>query len=147
MENNTEIFSSETDPLLAQYSKGIGTATIIMFTLSGLNLLISGFGLIMIQLYKLNHDSISAVYSFGIPGLIFLVLGLASKWKPLIPILLSASLAVFELACALAGLVWVKSLLQAVVYGVILIVIIIGTIFLFRGAIFARKKMKLLKQG
>ena len=145
MKNNTQIFTSQIPDILVKFKKRIITARVIIFILAGLCLLIALTCLIMGYWVQEKNDAAVSSMSFGSIGIFYLVLGFISFRRPYIFILITAFINLLFFLCMLVSLVNISNLPGGLYYCIAIAVQFLIAFFLFRGAIFANRYKKLIR--
>lgn len=138
------MISLEKTQLLQKHSKRIRAARVVIFGLASLCLLIAVFSFVLFFYTSGNNTSLTPVYSFGGIGLLYLIMGIISKTKPIIPYSIAGGINIFLFICMLASPFMAANNLMISTYVFLILIQFLITFFFVRGAVSARKSKKLL---
>ena len=145
MRDTPEIFEPGWDRNLKRYSKRVITGRVVLFLISGLSFLLA-FPVALIEgpYDGMEPVPVSTMCLIAVPVLLFL--GILSFKKPFVALLLGSIIVGLSTLACLFNLAGSAEFFEVAVWMSFVITGGLLLFFLMRGAVAARKKMKLLRQ-
>ena len=146
IENENEIFPVDMDPDMNKYTRGIQHARVCTYIFGSICLAIS-FGILLSGYNPGNsNNSTTPLLFMGASGILYILLGLWSRQKPFIPLLMmSVIISIINLAGLLAFFSFSHS--SPLFFRLYLVFQLALNYYIVMGAVYANRQMKLTKDS